>query len=68
MELSDRELWGCAHEVIRQHGKESLRHCARRIAELVKKDDLDGVQAWQGISHRVGMLIDHRTGNPLSRQ
>ena len=66
--LTDWELWGCAQQVIKQHGAKAPLQVAIRIAELATDGDADGVLTWQAIGERVDQLMDYRNGRPLSRQ
>lgn len=68
MVLTDRELWGCAEEVIKQHGAKSPMHVARRIGELATAGDLAGIATWKAIAARVDQLMDYGGERSLSRQ
>ena len=68
MLLDDWELWGCAQQVMKQHGGRAPLHVARRIGELTSTGDNAGVETWQAIAARIDQLMDYRGGHPLSRQ
>lgn len=51
--ISDRELWACANEVIRQHGEGAGMFVAERIAALAQAGDLEGIATWQSIGLKV---------------
>lgn len=54
--LTDRELWACALEVQRQHGKRAPIHVAERIGALVLAGDAAGVATWKAIAARLDQL------------
>jgi hypothetical protein len=55
--LSNRELWACANEVIRQHGAEAPRFVAERIGALALAGDKAGVSTWKAIAAKMDALI-----------
>ena len=56
--ISDRELWACAQQMIKQHGGKADEAVAERVAELAKKGDAEGVATWRAIADRIDRLID----------
>ena len=54
--LSDRELWACANEVLRQYGDEAPVRVAERIGALALAGDAAGVEVWWGIARRLEQL------------
>lgn len=62
--LSDRELWACANEVLRQHGDRAPVHVAERIGTLALAGDAAGVEAWKCIAQRLEQL--NKTGPSMS--
>ena len=59
----DRELWACALQVERQHGKDAPRFVAERIGGLAVAGDQEGVATWKAIAERLnGLAIGRRCG------
>jgi hypothetical protein len=58
--VDDRELWACALQVERQHGKDAPRFVAERIGALAVAGDQAGVATWKAIAQRLDRL--NRTG------
>lgn len=56
MSISEREIWACAHEVIRQHGDNAAWHAAQRADELIARSDLGGQRVWLRILRRINEL------------
>jgi len=52
----DRELWACAVQVERQHGKSAPRFVAERIGDLALAGDEQGVATWKMIAERLDKL------------
>ena len=57
--ISEWELWACAQQVVKQHGVGAVDHCAKRVEELTKTGDEDGVRTWIAIADRAGQLSDY---------
>lgn len=53
----DRELWACANEMIRQHGRGAAGKAAERMTELKEGGDHAGAEAWMLILERVVDLL-----------
>ena len=53
----DRELWACALQVERQHGKDAPRFVAERIGALAVAGDQEGIATWKAIARRLDNLI-----------
>lgn len=68
MPIEEWEIWACAQQVIKQHGANAPAHVAARIGQLALEHDAAGIEAWKLIAQKVDQLVDHRTGQPLSRQ
>jgi hypothetical protein len=51
--LPERELWDCAHDMIRQHALDAPIQAAMRADELMEQADLDGAYNWRLIVHRI---------------
>ncbi|QJU59347.1 hypothetical protein HL653_17690 [Sphingomonas sp. AP4-R1] len=56
--ISDRELWACAAEIVRQYGAHAIDHASSRAADLARAGDEGGVRAWVSIADRIGQLTD----------
>lgn len=54
--IDERELWACAHQVLRQHGDYTDSFIAQRVGELAKRGDESGVATWRAIASRVDQL------------
>ena len=52
----ERDLWACASEMIRRHGREARAHAIARVSELATAGDDEGVLIWKLIAHRVAQL------------
>jgi len=52
----DRELWACALQVERQHGKDAPRFVAERIGALATAGDEEGMATWKAIARRLDQL------------
>jgi len=62
----DRELWACALQVERQHGKEAPRFVAQRIGALAELGDEAGIAAWKMIAERLDKLMRAGDGCGIS--
>jgi hypothetical protein len=56
----DEELWGMALMLLRQHGDRAAVQVAERIGELAVTGEMDGVELWREIAHRLIALISKR--------
>ncbi len=54
--ISDREIWACAIETIRQHGEDAAIHAAMKADELLEVGAIDGSAAWQRVVRRIIQL------------
>lgn len=54
--ISERELWQCAGEVLRQHGEKSAHFVAERLGALAIKDDQEGIAVWKAIARCIDQL------------
>lgn len=54
--ISERELWACAAEVMRQHGDGVELFVAERIGALALEGDAEGIRTWKAIARRVVAL------------
>jgi hypothetical protein len=57
--VSERELWACAQQVLRQHGAGADDQIAERVRALGAAGDQAGVATWLAIAARVDQLRDH---------
>lgn len=44
--IEDREIWACAHQVMRQYGDAGWFHAAQRADELLLANDQEGSRTW----------------------
>lgn len=56
---SDRELWACTNEVVRQHGDRAPLFVAERIGALALAGDEAGVATWKAIAAKMDAML-HR--------
>ena len=54
--IEDKEIWACAHHLIRQYGDAATFHAAQRADELLAKSDLEGQRTWLRILRRINEL------------
>jgi hypothetical protein len=54
--ISDRELWACANEVLRQHGSRAPIFVAERVGALALAGDGAGIATWRAIAERIDQL------------
>lgn len=66
--LGDRELWGCALEVERQHGAGAPVFVAERIGTLALAGDRAGVETWRAIVARLDKLTSGSHDRGSSRE
>ena len=55
--LTERELWACAIEVLRQHGSRAPAFVAERIGALVLAGDAAGVATWKATAAKLQLLL-----------
>lgn len=53
MPLSEWELWACANQVHKLHGKNAPVHVAEQLGALALAGDEAGIRAWQEIAKRL---------------
>ena len=56
--ISDWELWACAQQVMKQHGRAAPVFVAERIGALALAGDADGVTTWKEVACRIENLAD----------
>jgi len=61
--IAEQELWACAHLLLQQHGANAPAFIAERIGALAIKGDLEGVETWKQIAHRMDQLMT-QPGSP----
>jgi hypothetical protein len=57
MALTEWELWACANELVKQHGREAIVKASLRRIELHDQGDEAGAEAWHMIELRVIKLL-----------
>ena len=63
--LSEWELWACANQVLTKHGDKAPLHVAEQIGALALAGDAAGIQTWQAIAQRIGLLTGKDGDTPL---
>jgi hypothetical protein len=56
--ISEWEIWACAQQQVRQHRGKAPEAAAKRIAELEKLGDAEGVATWRAIATRIEELVN----------
>jgi hypothetical protein len=56
MVISDREVWACAHVMIRQHGADAGVRAAMRVDALLFEGELEGAGVWRRIVRAINAL------------
>jgi hypothetical protein len=59
--IPEWELWACAHAMVKRHGERAVEEAGKRIEELERDRDVDGVRAWRLIAARVDRLLAPET-------
>lgn len=54
--IEDKEIWACAHQVMRQYGEAAGLHAALRADELFEENDHEGQRTWLRILARIDEL------------
>ncbi|APR53881.1 hypothetical protein CA223_15700 [Sphingomonas koreensis] len=54
--IEDREIWACAHQLMRQHGTEAWFHAAQRADELLASGEIEGHRTFLRILDRIKQL------------
>ena len=54
--IDDKEIWACAHQVMKQYGDAAWLHAAQRADELLEANDHDGHKTWMRILDRIKEL------------
>lgn len=57
--ITERELWACANEVLKQHGDKAPAFVASRIGTLALAGDNEGVQTWKRIGSKMDQLLSN---------
>jgi hypothetical protein len=56
--ISEWQIWACAQQQVRQHGGKAPEAAAKRIMELDRDGDAEGVATWRAIASRIDQLIN----------
>ncbi len=51
--IEDKEIWACAHQLLRRYGDGAGLHAAQRADELFEAADIEGQRIWLRILHRI---------------
>ena len=54
--IDDKEIWACAHQVMKQYGDAAWFHAAQRADELLEANDQEGHKTWMRILNRIKEL------------
>lgn len=54
--IEDRELWACAHLLLKQHGTDAQAYAQRRAKELLVNGDDAGHRTFRRIACHIGEL------------
>lgn len=54
--IEDKEIWACAHQLLRQYGNSAWFQASRRADELLAAGDLEGQRVWTRILGRINEL------------
>lgn len=54
--IEDKEIWACAHQLMRQYGEAAAFRAAQRADALLEANDLDGHRTWLRILARIEEL------------
>jgi hypothetical protein len=57
MALTEWELWSCAHQLVKEHGRSAIVTAVLRRLELHDQGDEEGARAWHLIELRVIKLL-----------
>lgn len=63
--IEDREIWACAHQLMRQYGNAAAFHAAQRADELFGANDREGGRTWLRILKRIEDLDNLTPTGPL---
>ena len=54
--IEDREIWACAHQLMRQHGVGAWFAAAQRADELLEQGEMEGHRTFLRILDRIEQL------------
>lgn len=54
--IEDREIWACAHQLIRQHGADAWFHASQRADALLEQGEIEGHLTFLRILDRIRQL------------
>lgn len=54
--IDDKEIWACAHHVMKRYGDAAWLHAAQRADELLEANDQEGHKSWMRILERIEEL------------
>ena len=60
LKMIDEEVYGTAHQCLREHGEDAVRWAAERTDALLAKGDIDGVRAFKQILEALDVLLVNR--------
>jgi hypothetical protein len=62
MALSEWELWACANQQVKEHGRGALTKAGQRLLELEAAGDVEGHITWTLILERIIKLLRKEPG------
>ncbi len=54
--IDDREVWACAHQLMKQHGADAWFAASQRADELLADGQIEGHQTFVRVLHRIRQL------------
>lgn len=63
--IDDREIWACAHQLIRQHGEEAGFHAEQRADALLGSGEVEGHLTFLRILDRIRQLEQLEPGGSV---
>lgn len=54
--IDDKEIWACAHQLMKRYGDAAWLHAAQRADELLEADEPEGHKSWMRILQRIKEL------------
>jgi hypothetical protein len=61
--VTEWELWACAQQLVKQHGRGAVMKAAERMFEFEAAGDVEGHSAWVMILQRIVKLL-RKTSEP----
>ena len=55
--MTEWELWACANQLVKQHGRGAIGKAGERILDLAAERDQEGHATWLAILDRINKLL-----------